>query len=134
MKKINLGLFLVSTFLSFSFVIPETVKPTYSQTKQSIEIQRKNLSNQYKSLSDSIEKTEFLDSVSEIFTKKLLSDIIPYWYGTEWDFNGYTSQPQKGKIACGYFVSTTLRDMGLNLNRYELAKKDQKTKLNLSLF
>ena len=34
-----------------------------------------------------------------------------------------TSKPQKGTIACGYFVSTTLLDVGLNLNRYKLAQQ-----------
>lgn len=52
----------------------------------------------------------------------LLLDIFPYWYGTTWDYNGYTHQPRNGEVACGYFVSTTLRDAGFHLNRYDLAK------------
>lgn len=51
-----------------------------------------------------------------------LKQLWPAWYGTAWDFNGYTHQPRTGTIACGYFVSTTLRDAGLKLNRYDLAK------------
>ena len=53
----------------------------------------------------------------------MINKIIPYWYGTVWDFNGYTYKPKQGTIACGYFVSTTLRDMGLNLNRFKLAQQ-----------
>ncbi|MEL6694601.1 MAG: hypothetical protein AAFP89_00115 [Bacteroidota bacterium] len=53
----------------------------------------------------------------------LVDSIFPYWYGTSWDFNGITETPRKGKIACGYFVSTTLRDLGIPLNRYRLAQK-----------
>ncbi len=51
-----------------------------------------------------------------------LTQLWPAWYGTTWDFNGYTHKPRKGMIACGYFVSTTLRDAGMKLNRYDLAK------------
>lgn len=42
--------------------------------------------------------------------------------GTKWDYNGYTNTPKKGEIACGYFVSTTLKHMGFNWNRYKLAQ------------
>jgi len=51
-----------------------------------------------------------------------LKQLWPAWYGTSWDFNGYTHKPRDGQIACGYFVSTTLRDAGMILNRYDLAK------------
>lgn len=46
-----------------------------------------------------------------------------YWLGTEWDFNGTTNTPKTGEIACGYFVSTTLKHLDFNLNRYRLAQK-----------
>lgn len=58
-----------------------------------------------------------------LFTDGLLNEIIPHWYGTAWDFNGYTDTPQKGKIACGYFVSTTLLHSGILLDRYKLAQQ-----------
>lgn len=57
------------------------------------------------------------------FENYLLNEIIPHWYGTEWDFNGYTSVPNQGVIACGYFVSTTLLHMGINVNRYKMAQQ-----------
>lgn len=53
----------------------------------------------------------------------LINMIIPFWYGTPWDFNGYTAVPNEGVIACGYFVSTTLVHAGLDLNRYHLAQQ-----------
>lgn len=31
--------------------------------------------------------------------------------------------PQKGIIACGYFVSATLKHIGFNINRYKLAQQ-----------
>jgi hypothetical protein len=63
------------------------------------------------------------DNIKTAFTNQLVDKIIPHWYGTPWSFGGHTAMPNQGEIACGYFISTTLRDMGINLNRYELAQK-----------
>jgi len=63
------------------------------------------------------------DSLSVLFTDLLVQKIFPYWYGTPWDFNGYTAVPNQGVIACGYFVSTTLLHMGVNINRYKMAQQ-----------
>lgn len=63
------------------------------------------------------------DSLSKLFTDLLVQKIIPYWYGTPWDFNGYTAVPNQGVIACGYFVSTTLLHMGVTINRYKMAQQ-----------
>lgn len=48
---------------------------------------------------------------------------LNYWYGTDWSFEGHTTVPREGQIACGYFVSTTLLDAGVRLNRYRLAQQ-----------
>lgn len=64
-----------------------------------------------------------IDSASRYLYSKLLNDIVPHWYGTEWDFNGHTNTPNDGEIACGYFVSTTLKHLGFNLNRYKMAQQ-----------
>lgn len=64
-----------------------------------------------------------IDSASQYLYSKLLNDIVPHWYGTEWDFNGHTNTPNQGEIACGYFVSTTLKHLGFNLNRYKMAQQ-----------
>lgn len=95
----------------------------YSLEKSKIRKQRKELGLIYQQVLKGEEQTDFLDSTKVIFTTYLLNTIIPYWYETVWDFNGYTSKPKDGTIACGYFVSTTLRDMGLKLNRYKLAQQ-----------
>ena len=64
-----------------------------------------------------------LDHIKTAFANQLVDKIIPHWYGTPWSFGGHTATPNEGKIACGYFISTTLRDMGVNINRYILAQK-----------
>ena len=48
-----------------------------------------------------------------------------YWHGERisWDFNGTTEVPQQGKIACGYFVTTVLRDAGWKVQRARLAQQ-----------
>jgi hypothetical protein len=63
------------------------------------------------------------DSLSNLFTHLLVEIIIPHWLGTPWSFEGHTSVPRSGEIACGYFVSTTLKDMGFNLDRYKFAQQ-----------
>ena len=63
------------------------------------------------------------DSLSRLFTTLLTERIIPHWLGTPWSFEGHTSVPGSGEIACGYFVSTTLKDMGFNLDRYKFAQQ-----------
>jgi hypothetical protein len=58
----------------------------------------------------------------KIFTTVVTETIIPAWIGTAWNFNGISEKPQQGSIACGYFVTTILRDAGLNLARIKLAQ------------
>ncbi len=55
-------------------------------------------------------------------TSFITDSLLPSWYGTEWNFYGTTETPGKGTIACGYFVTTVLRDAGINLNRVKLAQ------------
>ncbi|MCC6723545.1 MAG: hypothetical protein IT258_03485 [Saprospiraceae bacterium] len=68
-----------------------------------------------------------IQEAGSAFETMLLNEIIPHWYGTEWDFFGHTDTPGQGKVACGYFVSTTLQHLGVNVNRFHLA---QQTPLN----
>lgn len=90
---------------------------SYNTVRADMERQRAGLYNLYKSGKLSI------DSASQIFTANLVNKIFPYWYGTLWDFNGYTDTPGQGQIACGYLVSTTLKHAGIRVNRYKMAQK-----------
>jgi len=90
---------------------------TYAATKAAINRRRQALKAAYEAGNIS------LDSVRRAFTAVLLDDIIPYWYGTDWSFEGHTTVPRQGQVACGYFVSTTLLDAGLRLNRFRLAQQ-----------
>lgn len=58
----------------------------------------------------------------KIFTAAVTETIAPAWYGTAWNFYGTSETPQQGSIACGYFVTTVLRDAGLPVARVKLAQ------------
>lgn len=82
------------------------------------------IKNQIRTIRNMIDTTKVsYDSISSLFTDLLITKIFPYWYGTKWAFDGYSQIPNKGVIACGYFVSITLRDMGINVNIYKLAQQ-----------
>lgn len=63
------------------------------------------------------------DSMTSDSLSFLLADsLAPYWIGTPWDFNGVSKNPQKGSIACGYFVFGLLEDAGFSLPRIKLSQ------------
>ena len=87
------------------------------------------------SVEDSITYEDFLlevKSKKQNFTnnneaKKYLFEVfdnkIPeYWVGTKWDFNGTSRKPKEGTIACGYFVTNILSDLGFQIQRVQLAQ------------
>jgi hypothetical protein len=90
-----------------SVLIQASVKPTGTYNEAKLRVKKEKASR----------------NSGKDFEDFLLNDIIPHWYGTEWDFNGYTAVPNQGVIACGYFVSTTLLHMGINVDRYKLAQQ-----------
>ncbi|MEO9531734.1 MAG: hypothetical protein ABJG68_13220 [Crocinitomicaceae bacterium] len=86
---------------------------TYQEALNIVSIKRGKLKSSGASAANT--RTYFLDAFE--------NDIFPHWVGTSWDYNGYTNTPGKGKlVACGYFVSTPLKHMGFNWNRFKLAQ------------
>jgi hypothetical protein len=61
-------------------------------------------------------------AVSNFLYNVLSEDIYHYWKGTPWDFNGTTQKPGEGSIACGYFITNTLSDLGFKIQRTKLAQ------------
>lgn len=92
----------------------------YAETTASINSKRKELAKEYVSAAD---KKASLNKARNYFISSLEKDVVPFWYGTEWDFYGMTEKPKEGKIACGYFVTTVLRDVGLKVERAPLAQQ-----------
>ena len=97
--------FLLTCGISFS-------QSSYTQVLSQIKIDKANFNK--KKVSN--------DSIKNYLLYQFEHNIFPEWIGTPWDYNGYTNTPKQSTIACGYFVSTTLKHMGFNWNRYELAK------------
>lgn len=93
-------------------------KGNYETIKANIDLSRIKFKELYQK-----DKSKAIDSASNYLYHQLLNEIVPFWYGTPWDFNGYTNIPNDGVIACGYFVSTTLKHAGFNLNRYKMAQQ-----------
>lgn len=64
-----------------------------------------------------------IEAEAAAYLLEILSDsVFPAWFGTSWAFEGYSNVPRQGEIACGYFVSTTLKHADFKLNRYKLAQ------------
>ncbi len=51
-----------------------------------------------------------------------LVELMGPWMGTPWAFHGTSVVPGRGTIACGYFVTTLLRDAGMIVDRVWLAR------------
>lgn len=70
------------------------------------------------------QKRDYLYQAAKEYVYHILTDsLFDYWYGTPWDFNGITQKPRGGKIACGYFVTTTLSHLQFYLPRVKMAQQ-----------
>ncbi|MCP4442365.1 MAG: hypothetical protein GY810_25955 [Aureispira sp.] len=96
---------------------------SYSQVKREIAKKQAAFLTTYSKHKDSTHKDSIITQAADYLTETLVNQIIPYWYGTTWDFSGYTDKPNDGMIGCSYFVSTTLLHAGFNINRYKLAQQ-----------
>lgn len=68
-------------------------------------------------------KNEPANKISAFLYDCLNDGIYNYWHKTPWDFNGTSREPQQGTIACGYFVTNTLSDLGFDIQRTKLAQQ-----------
>lgn len=91
-----------------------TNTPDYAQCKQHVMALKKQCAAQWQGMT--------LEKKQHLFTQVMADSILPYWLGTPWGFYGTSETPGQGQIACGYFVTTTLRDAGLALQRTKLAQ------------
>lgn len=96
---------------------------SYNEARAQIEAKRVSLLSSLTKAENSTQKSVVLDQAREALAHTAYSEIFEHWYGTPWDFNGTTEAPGRGKIACGYFVTTVLRDLGLKVERAKLAQQ-----------
>lgn len=95
---------------------------SYEERVAQIHIDNEKIRSFYKETT-SKEERQRVDRELPPYLFERFIDLFDYWYGTPWDFNGITQTPQKGKIACGYFVTTILRDLGFEVERTKLAQQ-----------
>lgn len=95
----------------------------YKDVLARLEAERLALASRYQQTASPAQQADVIAQARTVVTRSIYTEIFPAWYGTPWDFNGTTEVPQQGKIACGYFVSTVLRDAGWRVQRARLAQQ-----------
>jgi len=101
--------------------------PERNQTLiQSLHNHRQDLAHQISTAHNATEKEQLLRNAHFLFNNSL-PHLMDCWIGTAYDFNGMSETPGKGNIACGYFVTTVLRDSGIALERLRLAQAPSET-------
>ncbi len=60
---------------------------------------------------------------TRVILEMVLPEMMRCWLGTPWDYNGTAAKPGAGRVACGYFVSTVLKDAGFQIDRYRIAQQ-----------
>lgn len=126
---------LMGNFTDVSPVKPDIVAPSpavyrptfrsshYKGLLSEVKKQKKQLAKRYKKAKSKKARHQVLADASLLFEAALVEQVLPFWYGTPWDFYGHTDHPGQGEIACGYLVSTALKHLGVNINRYRLAQQ-----------
>lgn len=102
---------------------PNISSGSYKTVLTDVKHHRQVLSEKYDNSRTLAEKEAVLKDAGNLFAEAFLNHIMPFWYGTPWDFYGHTEDPGTGFIACGYLVSTTLTHLGVNVNRFALAQQ-----------
>lgn len=96
--------------------------PPYEDLIAEVEGQRLAFQKEYANADEATQNT-IEEKAQSYLLKKITHDFFDQWYGTEWDFNGTTRTPRKGKIACGYFITTVLSDAGFKIPRVKWAQQ-----------
>lgn len=97
----------------------------YNDVKTEIANRQEELSCAYRN--PKCDKDSVVRCAQQFLFTTMTAKVFPCWYGTRWDYNGTTETPRKGKIACGYFVTTTMRDLGFDVPRIRWAQSASET-------
>lgn len=102
---------------------PAEIDTAYTHICNHLEASRKKLSTEYAKAHSDDAKENVLVKARQLLMTTLSDSIFVCWYGTNWDFNGTTTAPRQGNIACGYFVTTTLLQSKFLIQRVFLAQQ-----------
>ncbi len=94
----------------------------YAVLTSELEANRKLLNMRYLRATTETQRSEILAEARDLLEENLPA-MMRCWLGHPWDFNGTATIPGEGKIACGYFVSTIMRDAGFKINRIRVAQQ-----------
>jgi hypothetical protein len=97
--------------------------PAYRATLRRFVARRQHLAARYRQAPTRAARAARLAEARALLLTALDSTVFPAWEGTPWAFYGTSWEPRRGTIACGYFVTTSLHDAGLRLQRTVLAKQ-----------
>lgn len=100
---------------------PVTKPLPYALMKNRIDSIRLVLRHAYATATDSAGRNKAIGDAKAFLLTIVGNDLYDYWQGTPWDFNGTSTVPKEGTIACGYFVTGLLQDAGYRLNRIKLS-------------
>jgi len=100
-----------------------TLEQQYLIYLETLDYSNRRLQYQYKKSTTADHKIAIIDTTQRHLRRIIIEDLFDFWYGTDWAYSGTTEVPQSGKIACGYFVTTILRDAGFQLERKKLAQQ-----------
>ena len=117
-----LFIFFICYFL-FNFPTYIRLEDDYIVCLDSLKSNNKALQNQYYFAITANQKKEIVAHTTEYLQQLITKDLPTFWYGTPWDYSGTTELPNEGHIACGYYVSTMLRDAGFEVERRKLAQQ-----------
>ncbi len=104
-------------------------KGSYEVQRQKVGSAQAKLRQKYLQAATPAAKQQVLDSARNYLQEAVVNQLIPHWYGTPWNFEGYSETPQKGHIACGYFVSTLLNHAGMKINRFKMAQQSPENEI-----
>lgn len=99
----------------------QEIKKDYSVFINEITAKRDSFMLKYQE-SSPVKRDSIILEARDYLISTMETELFPYWYGTKWDFNGTTRTPRKGRIACGYFITNTLTDVGFNIPRVKWAQ------------
>lgn len=102
---------------------PQEGAQAYFASVQKLEASREQLAAAYREAKSPKSRTEVVERARRRLAGAIIEELIPAWFGTRWEFYGTTETPGEGAIACGYFVSTVLRDAGFRVERVRLAQQ-----------
>lgn len=105
-----------------AFAAEPDLASQYPEALSRLTKDREELAEQYRR-AKAKDRPEILAKARERLARALDEELVPAWYGTSWEFYGTSEKPGSGTIACGYFVSTVLRDAGLRVERVRMAQQ-----------